>query len=481
MRFCLGYISVAAVTAAYGSALTAGHFWKDPKVTKRSSPHHSVPRLGSACPHSGFGAWAAALGHPWPSAANPASCPRGFTGRRRSKAKAKAKAGRGGLKADRYCVCRSRFKCGRGLAPDGGVSVDADMAVPLLSGASPLPQFDLHTSGRYQSAANSASCRVTHGFKPAFGQRGFTGRLRSKAKAGRGGLKADRYCDCRSRSKCGRGLAPDGGVSVDASVAVPLLSGASPLPQFDLHTSGRYQSAANSASCRVTHAPKPVFGQRGFTGRRRSKAKAGRGGLKADRYCVCRSRFKCGRGLAPDGGVSVDASVAVPLLSGASPLPQFDLHTSSRYRSAANSASCRVTHALKPVFGQRGFTGRRRSKAKAGRDGLRADRYCDCRSRSKCGRGLAPDGGVSVDASVAVPLLSGASPLPQFDLQTSGRYQPAFDLLLILISGAPSNTLAERRLESVGNPAGRRVSRPGPRMAHDGGPRIQAGVRAHRA
>src|SRR5476651_1943180 len=24
-----------------------------PKVTKRSSPHHSVPRLGSACPHSG--------------------------------------------------------------------------------------------------------------------------------------------------------------------------------------------------------------------------------------------------------------------------------------------------------------------------------------------------------------------------------------------------------------------------------------------
>ncbi|PMU54837.1 nucleoid-structuring protein H-NS, partial [Pseudomonas sp. GP01-A14] len=24
-----------------------------PKVTKRSLPHHSVPRLGSACPHSG--------------------------------------------------------------------------------------------------------------------------------------------------------------------------------------------------------------------------------------------------------------------------------------------------------------------------------------------------------------------------------------------------------------------------------------------
>ncbi len=95
------YISVAAVTATYGSALTAGHFWKGPKVTKRPSSHHSAPRLGSVCPHSGFGAWAAAMGHPWPSAANPASCrvthapkpafgQRGFTGRRRSKVKAKA-------------------------------------------------------------------------------------------------------------------------------------------------------------------------------------------------------------------------------------------------------------------------------------------------------------------------------------------------------------------------------------------------------
>ena len=92
-------ISVAAVTAAYGSALTAAHFWKGPKVSKRPSPHHSVSRLGSTCPHSGFGAWAAAMGHPWPSAANPASCrvthapkpafgQRGLTGRRRSRSKA---------------------------------------------------------------------------------------------------------------------------------------------------------------------------------------------------------------------------------------------------------------------------------------------------------------------------------------------------------------------------------------------------------
>ncbi len=38
-------------------------------------PHHSAPRLGSVCPHSGIAPWAAAKGHPWPSAANPASMP----------------------------------------------------------------------------------------------------------------------------------------------------------------------------------------------------------------------------------------------------------------------------------------------------------------------------------------------------------------------------------------------------------------------
>ena len=63
------------------------------------TPHHSAPRLGSVCPNEGLNPWAAAMGHPWPSAANP------------------------------------------------------------------------------------ASCRVTHGFKPAFGQRGLTGRLRSKARS----------------------------------------------------------------------------------------------------------------------------------------------------------------------------------------------------------------------------------------------------------------------------------------------------------
>ncbi len=50
-------------------------FGKAPKVTKNALPHHSAPRLGSVCPHSGIAPWAAAKGHPWPSAAIPASMP----------------------------------------------------------------------------------------------------------------------------------------------------------------------------------------------------------------------------------------------------------------------------------------------------------------------------------------------------------------------------------------------------------------------
>jgi hypothetical protein len=38
-------------------------------------PHHSAPRLGSVCLNEGIAPWAAAKGHPWPSAANPASMP----------------------------------------------------------------------------------------------------------------------------------------------------------------------------------------------------------------------------------------------------------------------------------------------------------------------------------------------------------------------------------------------------------------------
>ena len=63
-------------------------------------PHHSAPRLGSGCPPADLKPWAAATGHPWPNAANPASCrvthgfrsafgQRGLTGRLRSTSKAR--------------------------------------------------------------------------------------------------------------------------------------------------------------------------------------------------------------------------------------------------------------------------------------------------------------------------------------------------------------------------------------------------------
>ena len=82
-----------------------GSLWKSPKVTKGLLPHHSAPRLGSVCPNAGLNPWAAAMGHPWPSAANPASCrvahgfkpafgQRGLTGRLRSKARSRSRATR---------------------------------------------------------------------------------------------------------------------------------------------------------------------------------------------------------------------------------------------------------------------------------------------------------------------------------------------------------------------------------------------------
>ena len=77
----------------------SGSLLKSAKVSKTLLPHHSAPRLGSVCPHSGLNPWAAVMGHPWPRTANPASCrvthefkpafgQRGLTGRLRSRSKA---------------------------------------------------------------------------------------------------------------------------------------------------------------------------------------------------------------------------------------------------------------------------------------------------------------------------------------------------------------------------------------------------------
>ncbi|MGN7443091.1 hypothetical protein ACTHO9_18935, partial [Pseudomonas lactis] len=61
------------------------------------------------------------------------------------------------------------------------------------------------------------SCRVTHEFKPAFGQRGLTGRLRSKAEQDQERLASHRGYRWVADSRC---------LSID-----PPLSQASQLPQ----------------------------------------------------------------------------------------------------------------------------------------------------------------------------------------------------------------------------------------------------------
>ena len=115
------YISIIWVTAAYGSALTAGHFWKRaPKVTKRAlAPTLGTsPRLGVPVIRHGFGG-------PPPRAIHGAGrlnrhpCrftpqihaefrPACLTGRLRSKSKAK----HGGLTADLSGVDQERMPVG---------------------------------------------------------------------------------------------------------------------------------------------------------------------------------------------------------------------------------------------------------------------------------------------------------------------------------------------------------------------------------
>src|SRR5471032_1715962 len=154
------------------------------------------------------------------------------------------------------------------------------------------------TGHPWPNTANPASCRVTHGFKPAFGQRGLTGRLRSRSKSTarrpssrpewldqkrrRGGLTAGlilkaqlnqrwelaclrwhrlgvtdrprclhrrqasshrkaKQCGAGSctRSTCGSGLAREGGVSATHELTDPPPSRASPLPHLDLSASDR--------------------------------------------------------------------------------------------------------------------------------------------------------------------------------------------------------------------------------------------------
>ena len=138
-----------------------GSLCKSGKVTKTLLPHHSVPRLGSACLNVDIAPWAAAMGHPWPSAAKPASCrfthgpmpafgQRGLTGRLRSTSKADQEhsglpAGLSGVK-QRQGPARARVKadllfCRSWLACDGITSVFLEDRVACIAGK-PAPTVD---------------------------------------------------------------------------------------------------------------------------------------------------------------------------------------------------------------------------------------------------------------------------------------------------------------------------------------------------
>ncbi len=109
-----------------------GSLWKSAKVSKALLPHHSVPRLGSACPQSGIAPWARrdrpslAVSrlprHPCRGAhcAIPACGHRGLTGRLRSKARSKAE------QQQQQCQSAKLHSppCGSWLACDGGTSAN---------------------------------------------------------------------------------------------------------------------------------------------------------------------------------------------------------------------------------------------------------------------------------------------------------------------------------------------------------------------
>jgi hypothetical protein len=67
-------ISVICVFWDYRFRPYGGSLWKRPKVSKGLYPLHTGPRWCSDCPSSGIAPGVAATGHPWPGAANSASC-----------------------------------------------------------------------------------------------------------------------------------------------------------------------------------------------------------------------------------------------------------------------------------------------------------------------------------------------------------------------------------------------------------------------
>jgi hypothetical protein len=139
-------------------------------------------------------------------------------------------------------------------------------------------------------------------------------------------------------------------------------------------------------------------------------------------------------------------------------------------RVAATPASCRGAHCAIPACGHRGLTGRLRSKArsKAGQQQSQSAKL-----HSPVGAGL-PAMAVYQSMNLLADLPSSrASPLLQGYVHASitrsavrpPRFACDFDLKRPVKPRWPSSDI-----DLGGNPAGRRVSRAGPGMAHRGGP-----------
>ncbi len=123
----------------------SGSLLRSAKVSKTLLPHHLVPRLGSACLNEGLAPWAAAKGHPWPSAATSASMPRcplrkafvqpsWLTGRPRSKTEPRRPDSRPGSGWDRVSPV------GASLLAKAVCQFAVMLDVPASSRASSLPQ-----------------------------------------------------------------------------------------------------------------------------------------------------------------------------------------------------------------------------------------------------------------------------------------------------------------------------------------------------
>ena len=115
---------------------------------------------------------------------------------------------------------------------------------------------------------------------------------------------------------------------------------------------------ANLASCQVTHAPKPAFGQRGLTGRLRSRSKADQehsglpAGLSVEEQKpnqnLKRARSKCGSWLACDGIASVYLKDRGVCIAG-KPAPT-EKQSCISFRFGLRSESCLCfQHSSRPV------------------------------------------------------------------------------------------------------------------------------------